>query len=56
MGSGNGYDLEIAKGCLSNTNPNTKQNSYDYKGRINTLSGGTNFQAEDYETYELILE
>ena len=55
-GGGNGHDLEIAKGCLSNTNSITKQNSYDYKGRINSLSGGTNFQAEDYETYQLILE
>ena len=55
-GGGSGYDLYLAKGCLSNTTSTTQQNSFNYKGRTNALSGGSNFQAEDYETYELILE
>ena len=53
---GNGDDLYMASGCLNNTTSTTKQNSFDYKGKSNALSGGTNFQAEDYETYQLILE
>ena len=55
-GSGNGHDLQMATGCLNNTSSGTNQNSFDYKGKSNALSGGTSFQAEDYETYQLILE
>ena len=53
---GDGHDLHMASGCLNNTNSGTNQNSFDYKGKSNALSGGTSFQAEDYETYQLILE
>ena len=58
-GAGNGHDLYFASGCLNNTSSGTNQNSFnsfDYKGKSNALSGGTSFQAEDYETYQLILE
>ena len=41
---------------MNNNESTTKQSSFNYNGRINALSGGSNFQAEDYETYELILE
>ena len=53
---GGGNDLYMASGCLNNTTSSTKQNSFDYKGKSNALSGSSNFQAEDYETYQLILE
>ena len=53
---GNGHDLYLASGCLSNTTSTTSQCSFEYNGKVNALSGGKNFQAEDYETYELILE
>ena len=53
---GNGHDLYFASGCMSNTTSQTNQKSFDYKSRVNALSGSTNFQVEDYETYELILE
>ena len=52
---GDGHDLYLASGCL-NKNSGTNQSSFDYKGKSNALSGGTSFQAEDYETYQLILE
>ena len=52
----NGNDLYMASGCLNNTTSQTNQRSFDYKGKSNALSGGTSFQAEDYETYQLILE
>ena len=55
-GSGSGYDLYLASGCRSNNSSTTKDYSFDYKGRVNALSGGNNFQPVDYETYELILE
>ena len=53
---GSGHDLYMASGCLNNKTSTTNQYSFDYKGKSNALSGGTNFQAEDYETYQLILE
>ena len=53
---GDGSDLYFASGCLNNTSSGTNQSSFDYKGKSNALSGGTSFQAEDYETYQLILE
>ena len=53
---GAGNDLYMASGCLNNTISTTKQSSFDYKGKSNALSGSSNFQAEDYETYQLILE
>lgn len=52
---GSGYDLYLASGCLSESS-GTDQSSFDYCGKTNALSGNTNFQTEDYETYELILE
>ena len=54
---GAGHDLYMASGCLSNNSSTTNQSaSYNYNGKNATLSGGSNFQAEDYETYELILQ
>ena len=53
---GSGNDLYMASGCLNNTTSTTNQKSFDYKGKSNTLSGSSSFQAEDYETYQLILE
>ena len=53
---GGGHDLTLVNGCLSNTNSYCKQSSYNYNGKSNALCGGGNFQVEDYETYELILE
>ena len=53
---GAGHDLCMASGCLSDTGGSTAQSSFDYKGKSNTLSGSSSFQAEDYETYQLILE
>ena len=53
---GSGSDLYMASGCLNNTTSSTIQSSFDYKGTSNALSGSSNFQAEDYETYQLILE
>ena len=46
---GFGHDLHITYG-------RTVQSSFNYNGRSNALSGGIDFQVEDYETYELILE
>ena len=54
---GFGHDLYLASGCLSNNSSNTNQSgSYNYNGKNDALNGGSNFQAEDYETYELILQ
>ena len=53
---GNGNDLYLASGCLNNTTSQSKQSSFNYLNRVNALTGSSNFQAEDYETYELILE
>ena len=54
---GGGHDLYLASGCRSNNSSTTNQSaSYNYYGKTFTLSGGSNFQAEDYETYELILQ
>ena len=53
---GSGHDLYLASGCMSNTTSTTNQESFDYKNRVNALSGSTNFQVEDCESYELIFE
>ena len=53
---GYGHDLYLDGDCLNNQISQTRQSSFNYNGRVNALSGGTNFQVEDYETYELILE
>ena len=49
-------DLFLYNQCRGNSSSQTTQASYDYKGKINALSGGSNFQVEDYETYQLDLE
>ena len=47
----------LTSGCLNNNSSTTNQSSsYNYNGKTLTLSGGSNFQAEDYETYEFLLE
>ena len=53
---GYGHDLYLASGCLNNTTSTSKQSSFNYLNRVNALTGSSNFQVEDYETYELILE
>jgi hypothetical protein len=54
---GGGHDLYLASGCLSNNSSATNQSgSYNYNGKTYCLSGGSNFQVIDYETYALILE
>ena len=54
---GAGHDLYLASGCLNNNSSTTNQSSsYNYNGKTLTLSGGSNFQAIDYETYEFILD
>ena len=54
---GSGHDLYLASGCLSNNSSKTNQSaSYNYYGKTYCLSGGANFQAIDYETYELVFE
>jgi len=54
---GDGHDISLNDGCLSQANSYCKQKSFNYNGKLNALSGGEqSFQVEDYETYELILE
>ena len=54
---GSGSDLYLASGCLNNNSySGTNQSSFYYNGKSNALSGGSNFQVEDYETYQLTLE
>ena len=55
-GNYNYYDILLSNRCLSNTSSMTYQNSFNYNGRSNALSGTNNFQVKDYEFYELILE
>lgn len=54
---GDGNDIKITSRCLSFKNSITKQSSsFDYKGKKNALTGEEEFQVEDYETYEIILD
>ena len=55
-GGNRANDLYLASGCLNNTTSTSNQSSFNYLNRVNALTGSSNFQAEDYETYELILE
>ena len=52
----NGEELYISLGCLSNKNSKSNRLIIDNKCRQIFLSGESNFQVEDYETYELIFE
>ena len=52
---GYGHDLYLNGDCLNNSKSTTLQSSFNYNRRNDALSGGKYFQAEDYETYELIL-
>ena len=52
---GDSHDLELRYGYECKDNE-SRQSSFYYKGRENALSGEREFQAEDYETYQLILE
>ena len=49
------YDLLLSNKCFSN-NSSTYQESFNYNGKNNALTGNNSFKVEDYETYELILE
>ena len=54
---GGGHDLLLHSGCLSNNSSTTNQSdTYNYNFRTYALNGTANFQAEDYETYEIVLE
>ena len=54
---GTGSDLFLDDKCLSNNNSCTRQTkNFEYNEKRDCLSGGENFQPEDYETYQLILE
>ena len=53
---GSGNDLYLGSSCRSKSSSSTSESSFDYKGRTNALCGGSSFQVEDYETYELVLE
>ena len=54
---GGGADLQLASGCLSNNSSTANQSgSYNYNGKNYCLCGASNFQVQDYETYELIFE
>ena len=52
----NGEELYISLGCLSNKNSKSNRLIIDNKCRQIFLSGESNFQVEDYETYQLIFE
>ena len=52
---GAGPDFYLNSGCLSSQNSSTSQSSFNYNGRNDALSGGINFQVEDYETYESVI-
>ena len=52
----NGQELCIVNGCLSNNNSISNKYVFNYKGMQIPFTGENNFQVEDYETYELILE
>ena len=52
----NGEELYISLGCLSNKNSKSNRLIIDNKCRQIFLSGESNFQVEDYETYELMFE
>ena len=54
---GEGHDLLLHSGCLSNNSSTTNQSgSYNYYYKTYALNGTSNFQVEDYETYEIILD
>ena len=53
---GGGHDLCIMSGCLSNNiSYENSGHSYETKGLKMVLSGGTQFQVDDYEVYQLEL-
>lgn len=49
---GKGHDLYISSNCRNNSSF-TKQESYDYKGKTDTLVGSQKFSAIDYEVYQI---
>ena len=51
---GEGYDLYLSDNCLSKKS-DSKQRSFDYKGKKMALCGSDNFFVEDYEVYQLRL-
>ena len=52
-----GNDIKISSGCIYFKNSISKQSSsFNYNGRKNALTGGEEFQVEDYEVYQLVLE
>ena len=49
---GRGPDFYISSNCRNNSSY-TKQESFDYKGKTNSLVGNTKFSAIDYELYQI---
>ena len=49
---GDGRDL----GLYENSGKTKQTNSFEYNGKVNCLSGGIEFQTDEYETYQLIFE
>ena len=52
---GEGYDLYLCDNCLSKK-CDSQQESFDYRGKFQALSGADSFELEDYEAYSLTLE
>ena len=50
---GKGPDFYISSNCRNNSSF-TKQESFDYKGKTDTLVGTAKFSAIDYEVYQII--
>ena len=52
---GAGHDIYLPDKCLSNQCTST-QSSYNYKGKSNALTGGSNFYTKDYIVYQVLFE
>ena len=52
---GAGHDIYLPNGCLS-AQCNSAQSSYNYKGKSNALTGGSNFYTKDYVVYQVLFE
>ena len=52
---GSGHDIYLPDKCLTNQ-CSSVQTCYDYKGKSNALTGGSNFYTRDYIVYQVIFE
>ena len=53
---GAGHDIWLQDKCLTNSQNNSIQNSYNYKGKSYALTGGNYFTTLDYIVYQVIFE